>query len=205
MNELLVMIKEVMYNTANNNIVMIIKNVKENRKVALYCAGLLIIMSVWFVMRATELSALSLLKPALLIIFSYIAMVMDILTKKIPNKLVLVMFVVWLLLILPLTLYDTEIGIRVLTDSLLGLLAGGGLFLLVYLINRKGLGGGDVKFMATVGLYLGFANILPAILYGTVLAALFGAVLLLLKKIGSKDTMPLAPFMFVGIMITLFT
>jgi len=194
-----------MYKRACENIVIMVRNMKENRKLALYCAGLLLIMSVWLVMRATELSTLTLFKLALLIIFSYIAMIIDVITKKIPNKLVLVMIVVWLLLIMPLTLYDTQVGIRALTDSLLGLFTGGGLFLLVYLINRKGLGGGDVKFMAAAGLYLGFANTLPAILYGTVLAAIFGLVLLLLRKIGRKDTMPLAPFMFVGIMITVFT
>jgi len=201
---IIVMINAVMYNAVRKISGIITKNAKKDRKLALYCAGLFIIMSVWLVLRANELSALSLFKLTLLIILSYIAMIMDILTKKIPNKLVLVMFVLWLLLIMPMTLCDTETGIRMLTDSLLGLLTGGGLFLLVYLINRKSLGGGDVKFMAAVGLYLGFANTLPAILYGTVLAALFGLVLLLLKKIRSKDTMPLAPFMFVGIMITVF-
>jgi len=205
MKNILVNNNVVMYKTICNNIAILIKIVKKDKRVALYCAGLIILMSAWIAMRATELSALSLLKLTLLIIFSYIAMVIDIHTKQIPNKLIIVMFALWLLLIMPLTLYDTETGLRVLKDSLLGLFAGGGLFLLVYLLHRKGLGGGDVKFMAAVGLYLGFANTLPAILYGTVLAALFGLVLLLVRKIGSKDTIPLAPFMFVGIMITLFT
>jgi len=205
MNEIIVMIKEVMYKNTSKSKLLMIKNLEKYRKAGLYSIGLLIIMPVWFIMRATELSTLSLLRLALLIIFSYIAMVVDILTKKIPNKLVLLMFFVWLMLILPLTLYDKQTGIKVLTDSLFGLLVGGGLFLLVYLINRKGLGGGDVKFMAAVGLYLGFADTLPAILYGTVLAALFGLVLLLIRKLGSKDTMPLAPFMFVGILIMVFT
>jgi len=205
MNNILVKVKDVIYISAYNFIVKMQKIVKKDRKVVLYGAGLIIVMSIWIAMRAGELSALSLLKLALLIIFSYIAMIIDVRTRQIPNKLVFMMFVVWLLLIMPLTLYGTQVGIRALTDSLLGLITGGGLFLLVYLISRKGLGGGDVKFMATVGLYLGFANTLPAILYGTVLAAIFGLVLLLLKKIRSKDTMPLAPFMFVGIMITIFT
>jgi len=59
--------------------------------------------------------------------------------------------------------------------------------------------------MAAAGLYLGFSETVPAILYGTVLAALVGLVLILLKKIGRKDTMPLAPFLFAGIIITVFT
>ena len=77
--------------------------------------------------------------------------------------------------------------------------------MLIYIISRNGLGGGDVKFMAVAGLYLGFSGTVPAILYGTLLAAFTGLVLIVLKKLGRKDTMPLVPFLFVGIMITIFT
>jgi len=177
----------------------------KNRKIAIYCIGFLIIMSVWLVVFADRSSAFSLVRSALLIILSYIAMVFDINTKRIPNTLVLVMIAGWLLILLPVVFFDTENGIVLLTDSLYGLLSGGGLFLLVYLISRKGLGGGDVKFMAAAGLYLGFSETIPAILYGTVLATIVGLTLILSKKIGRKDTMPLAPFLFVGIMITIFT
>ena len=177
----------------------------KERKVAFYCAGFIITMCSWLIVCAGELSAFSLLSSALLIIFSYIAMVFDINTKRIPNTLVLAMSVGWLLLILPMILIETGTGVRQLADSLLGLLAGGGLFLLVYLLSKKGLGGGDVKFIAAAGLYLGFSGVIPAILYGTVLAAITGLVLILFKKIGRKDTMPLAPFLFIGIMITIFS
>ena len=59
------------------------------------------------------------------------------------------------------------------------------------------LGGGDVKFVAAAGLFLGFARIIPATLYGTILAALTGLALIALKKIGRKDKMPLAPFLYI--------
>ena len=171
----------------------------------IYCACFLIIKLVWLLVIAAGLSAFSLLSSALLIILSYAAMVFDIDKKRIPNALILTMIAGWLLLIVPMIFFDTESGIIQLKDSLYGLLTGGGLFLLVYLLSRKGLGGGDVKFMAAAGLYLGFAGTIPAILYGTVLAAIVGLILILLKKIDRKDTMPLAPFLFVGIMITVFT
>jgi len=41
-------------------------------------------------------------------------------------------------------------------------------------------------------------------LYGTILAALTGLILILLKKLGRKDAMPLAPFIYAGILITVF-
>ena len=181
-----------------------IMSLKEH-KIAIFCAGFFIIMFVWLVVVASTLSAFSLIRTALLIFLSYIAMVFDINTKRIPNMLVIVMIAVWLMLIVPMLFLDIENGIRLLADSLYGLMIGGGLFLLVYLLSRKGLGGGDVKFMAAAGLYLGFAETVPVILYGTVLAAVVGLVLILLKKINRKDAMPLAPFLFIGIMITVFT
>jgi len=177
----------------------------KEHKIAIFCAGFFIIMFVWLVVVASTLSAFSLIRTALLIFLSYIAMVFDINTKRIPNMLVIVMIAVWLMLIVPMLFLDIENGIRLLADSLYGLMIGGGLFLLVYLLSRKGMGGGDVKFMAAAGLYLGFAETVPVILYGTVLAAVVGLVLILLKKINRKDAMPLAPFLFIGIMITVFT
>jgi len=175
------------------------------RKYALYCAGLMAVLSVWLITGIGEVSGFSLVSTMLLLILSYVAMVFDINTKRIPNKLVSIMIAGWLLLMVTVVLYNAENALGLLTDSMSGFLTGGGLFLLVYFISRKGLGGGDVKFMAAAGLYLGFAGTIPAILYGTVLAALTGLILICLRKIGRKDTMPLVPFLFIGIVITVFT
>ena len=178
---------------------------KKERTIILYCAGFVILMSIWLITCTKELSSFSIIKLALLIVFSYAAMALDLHTKRIPNMLVLVMVVVWLLLMIPMLFLSTETGLKLLAESIYGLLIGGGLFLLVYLLSRKGLGGGDVKFMAAAGLYLGLTSTVSAILYGTILAALTGSVLILLRKIGRKDTIPLVPFLFAGIMITTFT
>jgi len=172
-------------------------------KIALYVVGLVVIVAAWLAIRVGELSLFHTLNFSALIILSYIAMVFDINTRRIPNTLVLVMILGWLCLIVPMLFVDPENGIRLLVDSIVGSFSAGGVFLAVYLISRKGLGGGDVKFMAAAGLYLGFAEVLPTILYGTILAALVGLILILLKKIDRKGKLPLVPFLFVGIMITL--
>jgi len=131
-------------------------------------------------------------------------MIIDVRTKQVPNILILIMITVWLLLIVPIMFFDPGYAVSILTESLLGLLTGGGMFLLVYIISKKGLGGGDVKFIAAAGLFLGFSEIIPVILYGTILAAITGVILILAKKIKRKDTMPLVPFLFAGIIITAF-
>jgi len=179
--------------------------IKNESKFVQYAAVFIVFILIWLVIYARELTAFYLLRLALVITFSYIAMLFDIRQKCIPNKLVLSMLIAWSLLITQNLFSDIQTGVLLLADGVLGLLIGGGVFMTVYLLYRKGLGGGDVKFMAAAGLYLGFSNTIPAILYGTILAALTGLTLIVLGKITRKDTMPLAPFLFIGIMITVIT
>lgn len=154
--------------------------------------------------RWNSADAFTLLQRELLLVIGYAAAVKDIREKLVSNRTVLALLVCWLLTMLPQLAVNVERGVSRLADSAGGFLIGGVLFLLVYLISKNGLGGGDVKFMAVTGLYLGVNGILPAMLYGSVLAALFGLTLILLKKIGRKDAIPLIPFLYVGILIVIF-
>lgn len=145
-----------------------------------------------------------LLQRILLIIFVYIASVTDIRSKRVPNKLVGAMAAAWILVIVPQLFFQTEKALAIMLSGLIGFVMAGLLFLVVYLISRKGLGGGDVKLMAAAGLYLGVNGVLPAMLYGSVLASVFALVLILAKKIGRKDAIPLVPFLYVGMLLTMF-
>jgi len=136
-------------------------------------------------------------------VFAGIATVYDIKSRQIPNKLILCMLGTWVLIVLIILLADINRVVAVLINSGLGLLSGGVIFMLVYLISQKGLGGGDVKFMAAAGLYLGLSSTMQSIFYGTLLAAITGVVLILLKKLKRKDKMPLAPFLLAGIIISI--
>lgn len=137
-----------------------------------------------------------------IVVFAVITAIFDIKTRRIPNKLILSMFGAWLL-VFAFEVFRKPGDLHlILLDSVFGLLIGGGIFMMVYLVSRKGLGGGDVKFMAMAGLFLGVSNTIPAILYGTILAALTGLLLILIKKITRKDKIPLAPFLLAGIVIT---
>lgn len=177
---------------------------REKIKTVLPYLGLPVIAAVLFFARAGKTDMFVLLWFELVSVFGYLASVYDLKSKKIPNGLVLAMIFAWVLTLVPNLVLNTDFALSMLKESGLGFLVGGGLFLLVYLISRKGLGGGDVKFMAAAGLYLGFSGTLSAMLYGSVLAALVGFGLILLKKMGKKDSMPLAPFLYAGILITVF-
>ena len=177
---------------------------KERLKSMWPYTALLLPVAALLIVRLGQVELFALLMLEMIIVFGYIAAIIDLKKKKIPNKLILTMLAAWVLVMTPKLYLDTETAIGLLKDSALGLFFGGGMFLFVYLISRKGLGGGDVKFMAAAGLYLGFAGAIQTILFGTILAALTGLSLILLKKLGRKDTLPLAPFLFAGILAAAF-
>ena len=166
--------------------------------------GIPVIGAMMLIVRARWLDPFILLQSELIIIFGYVAAVLDIKLKRITNGLILAMMAAWLLIMIPKLFIDTDTAITLMAGAALGAAIGGGLFLIVYFISRKGLGGGDVKFMAASGLYLGFNGILPSMLFGTVLAAIFSLSLIFLRKISRKDTIPLAPFLYIGILLTVF-
>ena len=139
----------------------------------------------------------------MLVVFGYAATVYDIREKRVPNQLIGFMMGAWILSIVPQLFFQTEMTIRFLLRGVWGFLIGGLVFLVVYLVSRKGLGGGDVKLMAVSGLYLGIDGVLPAMLYGSVLAALTGIILILIKKIGKNDAIALVPFLYVGMILTM--
>ena len=110
----------------------------------------------------------------------------------------------WVVIVVPQLFLHTEQTLYLVFSGVTGFLLAGVVFLAVYLISRRGLGGGDVKLMAVAGLYLGFGGVLPAMLYGSVLSALTALVLIARKKIKPRDSIPLVPFLYVGMMLTMF-
>jgi len=63
---------------------------------------------------------------------------------------------------------------------LLASIVGGGIFLLLAIISKGSLGGGDVKLIAALGLWLGF-DLLNVVIYGTI-AGGFAAILMIITK-----------------------
>ena len=176
---------------------------KEEWKKILPYGGLPVLgAAFWALRRGAEPAAL--LLGGVLLAFGYQAALGDLRDKRISNRLVGAMLCAWIVILVPQLFYRTDYALWLLMNGGAGFLLAGAVFLTVYLVSRKGLGGGDVKFMAASGLYLG-VDVLPAMLYGSVLSALVGLGLLLAKKIGRRDAIPLAPFLYAGIVTVLFT
>ena len=85
----------------------------------------------------------------------------------------------------------------------LGALAGGGLLLVLAIISRGGMGGGDVKFAAALGFWLGWPGILLGLFIGFVSGGFISLLLLVTGLRGRKDFIPFGPFIALGAWITL--
>ncbi len=88
--------------------------------------------------------------------------------------------------------------------SLIGLLAGGGLFYLVAMLSRGGMGGGDIKMMAMVGALMGWKSVFLTTFLGSLAGSLIGVFLIIFKGRGRKTKIPFGPFLALGALITLF-
>ena len=82
-------------------------------------------------------------------------------------------------------------------------LVGGGVFLLLAIISQGGFGGGDIKFMACLGLWLGIKSTFITLLFSFILGGIGAALLILLKRKTVKDKFPYGPYIAAASFITM--
>ncbi len=150
------------------------------------------------------LNNLELIKYTILVPMLTSAFVIDYKYQIIPNRLNLTLFEVGLAFTFVSGLYSMNL----LTNALLGLAFGGGVFLLITLIGgliagKEAMGFGDVKFMGALGLYFGFANIIVITLMAFLLAAVISIILLITKIKKKSEYIPFGPFIVVSCFISM--
>jgi len=89
-------------------------------------------------------------------------------------------------------------------NSIAGMLLGGGLFYLIAILSRGGMGGGDIKMMAMVGAFMGWKAVFLTTFIGSLVGSLVGIFLMVFKGKGRKTKIPFGPFLAFGSIITLF-
>lgn len=132
----------------------------------------------------------------LLVIF-----VIDLKSKIIPNKLNLTGFII--IVVLKSIESMTLQSITPLLEAGLGLLIGGIPLLLIILISRGGMGAGDMKLMAVIGMWLGLKLTYIALLIAVVMAAIVSMLLIITKKKKLKSTIAFGPFLTAAAFIVL--
>lgn len=123
--------------------------------------------------------------------------------RRIPNRILLLLLGIRAVILAAEWLLVPSMGLALLISSVLGLLLGGGLFLIAHLISRGGVGMGDVKLFAVIGTYVGAGSIMPLVFLTVLAAAFYSLVMLALKKVSMKEEIPFAPFVLAGTILTM--
>ena len=129
----------------------------------------------------------------------------DLDTKRLPNVIVVPALLSGVVLLGAAALVRGDL--TALAGAALG---GAGLFalyLVLALVSRGGMGMGDVKLAAVLGLYLGFlgwGNLLVGAFAAFVFGGVFGLLLLLVRRAGRKSAIPFGPWMILGAWLGVF-
>jgi len=89
------------------------------------------------------------------------------------------------------------------TGALIGGAAGFLIFLLIFILSRGGMGMGDVKMAAFIGLAAGIPDIFTAIMLAILTGGIIAIILLLFKLKKRKEGIPFGPFLAIGAVATL--
>jgi len=123
----------------------------------------------------------------------------DLDTKRLPDRLTLPSYPVALILLGAAAFLDHtwDSWLR----AILGGLAVGAFYFLLWFVYPSGMGFGDVKFAGVLGIYLGWiswATVAAGVFLGFLLGGVVGAILLIAKRATRKTGIPFGPFMIVG-------
>jgi leader peptidase (prepilin peptidase)/N-methyltransferase len=91
-------------------------------------------------------------------------------------------------------------------EAVNGIIGGGVgfVFLLIpALIYRGGMGWGDVKMAALIGLVTGFPLVIVSLFMGVIIGGVVAGILLVLKKKKRKEPIPFGPFLAIATIVTL--
>lgn len=158
-----------------------------------------------FGIKETLIANLDLIKYVILTPLLLSAFVIDYRLQIIPNRLNLTIFEIGLIFTFIYGLSDIAISI----NMLLGMLAGGGIFLLITLVGglvygKEAMGFGDVKLMGALGLFFGLSNIIIITLVSFLIGAILSIGLLATKIKKTDEYIPFGPFIVMATFISMF-
>ncbi len=130
--------------------------------------------------------------------------VIDLHTRRIPNRLTYPLTPALLALLGAAAMLEGAPGSAV--RALLGGVASFALLLVLALINPRGMGMGDVKLAAFMGVglgYLGWGHVWLGLFAGFLCGGLVAGLLVLSRRRGRKDHIPFGPWLATGAMVSL--
>ena len=128
--------------------------------------------------------------------------VIDARTRRIPNRLTYPLTPVLLVLVAGAALLNAEPGwaLRAVFGGLVSFL----ILMTMAVVNPRGMGMGDVKLAAFIGIglgYLGWGHVVLGLFGSFLLGGVVAIVLLVLRSRGRKDVIPFGPYLAAGAIV----
>ncbi|MFC0522449.1 prepilin peptidase [Pontibacillus salicampi] len=82
--------------------------------------------------------------------------------------------------------------------SILGAIVGGGLLAIIIIVSKGGMGAGDMKLFALLGIVLGVKKVLLALFLSTLTGAVISGMLVIMGIIDRKKPIPFGPYIILG-------
>jgi len=150
--------------------------------------------AVYYVYGFTPEAIMVLLFFSMLVIIT----VSDLAYRLIPDKVLLPFFLIFLVMRFFIHPDETYIS------HLVGMVLGFTIFFVIALLSKGGVGGGDIKLYAVIGLFFGYPLLLVTILLSTFLGSIYGIFIMLLQGANRKTEVPFGPFIAFGSVVALF-
>ena len=180
-------------------------NFKPNYILMLLTAIIYVSLIYVYGIKETLIANFDLIKFMILTPMLLSAFVIDYKIQIIPNRLNLTIFEIGIIFAFLYGLSNVAITI----NMLLGMLAGGGIFLLITLLGglfygKEAMGFGDVKLMGALGLYFGLSNIIIITLVSFLIGAILSIILLVTKLKKSDEYIPFGPFIVIATFLSMY-
>ena len=180
-------------------------NFKPNYILMLLTAVIYVSLIYVYGIQETLIANFDLIKFMILTPMLLSAFVIDYKLQIIPNRLNLTIFEIGIIFAFLYGLSNVAITI----NMLLGMLAGGGIFLLITLLGglfygKEAMGFGDVKLMGALGLYFGLSNIIIITLVSFLIGAILSIILLVTKLKKSDEYIPFGPFIVIATFLSMY-
>ena len=180
-------------------------NFRPNYILMLLTATIYITLLYFFGIKDTIIGNLDFIKYLLLTPMLLSVFVIDFKLQIIPNRLNLTLFEIGFIFAFLYGLSNVAITI----NMLLGMLVGGGIFLLITLLGgifygKEAMGFGDVKLMAALGLFFGLSNIIIITLVSFLIGAVLSIILLATRIKKSNEYIPFGPFIVIATFISMY-
>ncbi|WP_062355445.1 prepilin peptidase [Bacillus kwashiorkori] len=123
--------------------------------------------------------------------------VSDIAYMIIPDKVLLIFLIIFIIIRYFQPLYPWW-------DSIVGGIIGFSVLYIIALISRGGMGGGDIKLFFVIGVILGTKPVLFTLFFASFLGAIYGIGLKLLGKFRKGTPIPFGPFISISAVVSYF-